>query len=48
MKHALSSQSNTIVLPPMLVDLYTQSSMDGGPWTFFKRDLHGRILNQDI
>ena len=47
-KLVLSSLANTIVLCPMVADLYTKSSTDNETWTYYKSGVPGIILNSDI
>ena len=47
-KLALSSLTNSVVLCPMVANLYTQSPTDDETWTYFKRGVPGIILNHDI
>jgi len=47
-KLALSSLTNSVILCPMVANLYTQSPTDDETWTYFKRGVPGIILNHNI
>lgn len=46
-KLALSSLTNSVILCPMVANLYTQSPTDDETWTYFKRGVPGIILNHN-
>lgn len=47
-KLALSSLTNSVILCPMVANLYTQSPTDDETWTYFKRGVPGIILNHNM